>query len=281
MYSVIDPPLASLRVSLVVPVKDEVENVAALGAEIVAAMAGSPLTWECLWVDDGSSDGTADALRRLAEQDPRHRVLTLERNYGQSAAMAAGFSAARGDLLVTLDGDGQSDPADVPRLLDLLLAENVDVVNGRRARRQDGLVRKLSSRIANGFRNWLTDEHVQDVGCSLRVMRRGAVRNLFVFRGMHRFLPTLARLNGFDRILEVPVNHRPRLRGHTKYGIQNRLWVGLADAFAVRWLQRRLVRPHVLPEALVRPAGREVRSGGGAPPPRPSASAGTGAGLGA
>lgn len=276
MYSVVDPPTASLRVSLVVPVKDEVENVAALGKEIAAAMECSPLTWECLWVDDGSTDGTAGVLRRLAEQDPRHRVLTLERNYGQSAAMAAGFSAARGDLLVTLDGDGQNDPADAPRLLELLLAENADMVNGRRAQRRDGLVRRIASRVANGFRNWLTGEHVQDVGCSLRAMRRGAVRNLFVFRGMHRFLPTLARLNGFDRILEAPVNHRPRLRGHTKYGIQNRLWVGLADALAVRWLQWRLVRPHVLPEALVRPEGRE-RGWCPAGAPEPRAHAGLGA----
>jgi dolichol-phosphate mannosyltransferase len=247
-YSVIDPPPPSLEVSLVVPVKDEALNVESLADEIRVAMEAAPYSWECVWVDDGSTDGTGEALRRVAAADPRQRVLTLERNFGQSAAMAAGFSAARGELFVTLDGDGQSDPRDVPAMIALLRAESVDVVNGFRAERQDGLVRKLSSRVANGFRNWLTDERVRDVGCSLRVLRRDAVRHLFVFRGFHRFLPTLARLNGFGRMLEIPVHHRPRLRGKTKYGINNRLWVGLADAFAVRWLQRRSV------SALPRPA---------------------------
>jgi dolichol-phosphate mannosyltransferase len=240
-YWVIAPQTPSLDVSVVVPVKDEAGNVPELAREIRAAMDGSPEAWECLWVDDGSTDGTGEALRRIAAEDGRHRVITLERNCGQSAALAVGFSAARGALFATLDGDGQSDPADVPRLVAVLRAEAVDVVNGFRAVRRDGLVRRLSSVVANGFRNWLTDEQVRDVGCSVRVMRREAVRHLFVFRGMHRFLPTLARLNGRGRTLEVPVHHRPRLHGRTKYGIGNRLWVGLADAFAIRWLQRRAV----------------------------------------
>jgi dolichol-phosphate mannosyltransferase len=261
-YWVIAPPPASLDVTIVVPVKDEVENVVELAREIRAAMESSPDAWECLWVDDGSTDGTGEALRRVAEGDERHRVISLARNCGQSAALAVGFSEARGELLVTLDGDGQSDPADVPRLVALLRAEHVDLVNGWRAVRRDGLVRRLSSRLANGFRNWLTDERVRDVGCSVRVMRREAVRHLFVFRGMHRFLPTLARLNGCGRMLEVPVHHRRRLHGTTKYGIGNRLWVGLADAFAIRWLQRRAAappsrRPHAGAEAA--PPFREGR----------------------
>jgi glycosyltransferase involved in cell wall biosynthesis len=238
-YWVIEPAPASLDVSIVVPVKDEAENVAALAAEIRAAMEATRHSWECVWVDDGSTDDTAAALLRIASEDARHRVLRLDGNHGQSAAIASGFADARGEILVTLDGDGQNDPGDVPRVVALLLAQGADVVNGRRARRQDGWVRRLSSRTANGFRNWITDERVSDVGCSLRAVRRQAVRHLFVFRGMHRFLPTLARLNGASRILEIPVGHRPRLRGQTKYGIGNRLWVGLADAFAVRWLQWR------------------------------------------
>jgi glycosyltransferase involved in cell wall biosynthesis len=247
-YAIVDPAPESLDVSVVVPVKDEVENVLLLAAEVSAALGRSPHSWECLWVDDGSTDGTAGVLERIAASDRRHRVLALDRNYGQSAALACGFSAARGRVLATLDGDGQSDPADLPGMVALLAAERADLVNGWRVHRQDGAVRKLSSRIANAVRNWITHEQVRDVGCAIRVMRRDAVRHLFVFRGMHRFLPTLVRLNGFDRVLEVPVHHRPRLRGTTKYGIGNRLWVGLADLFAVRWLQHRTVAPRVRAE---------------------------------
>ena len=257
-YQIIEPAPESLDVSLVIPVKDEAENVLLLADEIRAAMAPTPWAWECLWVDDGSSDGTGDLLRRAAASEPRHRVLALERNFGQSAAMACGLSAARGKVLVTLDGDGQSDPADVPGMVALLLDKDVDLVNGFRAKREDGAVRKVSSRIANGFRNWVTGEQVRDVGCSLRVMRRDTVRHLFVFRGMHRFLPTLMRLNGLGRTLEVPVQHRPRLRGKTKYGINNRLWVGLADLFGVWWLMRRTVAARVRAEAAAPAARREV-----------------------
>lgn len=256
-WQTIEPAPESLDVSLVVPVKDEAENVLLLAAEIRAAMEPSPWSWECIWVDDGSTDGTLEALGRAAAGDSRHRVLSLERNYGQSAALAAGLSAARGRLLVTLDGDGQSDPADVPGMVALLLERGADVVNGWRARREDGAVRRISSRVGNRVRNWITGEHVRDVGCSLRVMRRDAVRHLFVFRGMHRFLPTLMRLNGLGRALEVPVHHRPRLRGKTKYGINNRLWVGIADLFGVWWLQRRAVAARVRTEAAAT-ARREV-----------------------
>jgi dolichol-phosphate mannosyltransferase len=258
-YQVIDPGPASLDVSLVVPVKDEAENVLLLAAEIRAAMAGTGYSWECVWVDDGSKDGTGELLRRAAVEEPHHRVLTLERNFGQSAAMAAGFSASRGRYVATLDGDGQNDPSDVPGMIALLVERGADLVNGYRARREDSLVRRLSSRIANGVRNRLTGEQVRDVGCSLRVMRRECLRHLFVFRGMHRFLPTLMRLNGLDRVLEVPVHHRPRLRGTTKYGVHNRLWVGIADLFGVWWLQRRTVAARVLPAAAA-PAAREVAS---------------------
>ena len=154
----------------------------------------------------------------------------------------AGFRAALGELVATLDADLQNDPADLPKLLAAL--DHADVVNGVRANRQDSWVRQLSSRIANGFRNWVTGESVSDVGCSLRVMRREYLDGVTMFRGMHRFLPTLLRLRG-ARVTEIPVTHRPRRHGESKYGIGNRLWVGLVDVFAVRWMQSRFVRYEV------------------------------------
>jgi glycosyltransferase involved in cell wall biosynthesis len=240
-YSIIASPPATLGASFVVPVKDEADNVAALAAEITTAMSASPWSWECVWVDDGSTDGTGLVLQRIAHEDPRHRVLSLPQNVGQSAALAAGLSSARGELFVTLDGDGQNDPRQAPAMILTLIRARADMVNGCRVARRDDLLRRISSRVGNGFRNWLTREDVRDVGCSLRVFRRDVVQGLFVFRGLHRFLPTLARLNGAAKIVEVPVRHRPRLRGSTKYGLRNRLWVGLADAFAVRWLLARSV----------------------------------------
>ncbi|HET6303948.1 MAG TPA: glycosyltransferase, partial [Myxococcota bacterium] len=172
-------------------------------------------------------------------RDPRVRVVVLDGNHGQSAALDAGFRRARGEIVATLDADGQNDPADLPRLLARL--DDADVVNGVRTGRRDGPVRKLSSRIANGFRNRMTHESVRDVGCSLRVMRREFLERVKLWRGMHRFLPTLLRLEG-ARIVEVSVSHRPRRHGTSKYGIRNRLFAGFMDVFAVRWMQRRALR---------------------------------------
>jgi len=239
------PGPAYVGVSVVIPVRDEVENVTPLAAEITAALAevGS---WECIWVDDGSTDGTGDALARQEGADPRHRLLRMACATGQSAALAAGLGAARGEVCVTMDGDGQMDPADIPRLLDLLHEKKADLVHGVRLKRRDNPVRRLSAWIANGFRNWVTGDRVRDTGCSLRAFRRTCVDGLLVFRGMHRFLPTLIRMNGFGRVLEIPVNHRPRRHGTSKYGIRDRLWVGIADTLAVRWLASRAVEARVL-----------------------------------
>jgi len=235
-----------LDISIVVPVKDEAESVADLAAEVSRAMASGDWSWECLWVNDGSRDGTAEALRGVVRQSANHGWVDLDGNYGQSAALAAGFAQARGRILATLDGDGQNDPADLPLLVRQLEDEGVDMVNGVRARRHDSWVRRASSRLANGFRNWLTGECVTDVGCAIRVVRRDCVLRIPVFKGMHRFLPTLVRMQGFT-ITERPVRHRPRTRGRTKYGINNRLWVGIADTVAVCWMKRRLVWPRVRP----------------------------------
>jgi dolichol-phosphate mannosyltransferase len=227
-------------VSVVVPFFNERDNAEPLHAEIAAALAGVAGGFECVYVDDGSRDGTGEALAKLAANDARVRVISLAENAGQTAALAAGFAAARGEVIATLDGDGQNDPADLPRLLGAL--ERADCVNGVRTQRQDTRVKKLASRIANAFRNWATHEAVSDVGCSLRVMRASFVRRVKLYRGMHRFLPTLLRLEG-ARLAELPVAHRPRRAGVSKYGIANRLFVGLADVLAVRWMVKRALPP--------------------------------------
>jgi len=238
-----------IDVSIIVPVKDEEENISILANEINEAMKNVNLSWECIWIDDGSTDTTAATLKKLNEEDFRHRCLLLVRNFGQSAALSVGFQNARGDIVATLDGDGQNDPADIPRLIEVLQKNEVDMVNGIRHKRHDSFMRKISSRIANNFRDWVTGDKVTDVGCSVRVFRFKCVKRIPLFRGMHRFFPTLVRMQGYTRIIESPVNHRPRMRGKTKYGIQNRLWVGLADLAAVKWMQKRLVFPEIQPTA--------------------------------
>jgi dolichol-phosphate mannosyltransferase len=225
--------------SIVVPLYNEEENVPLLEREIARTLADAGRTYELIFVDDGSTDGSFEALRRLADENPAIRILRHLRNAGQSAALAAGFRAARGAIVVTLDADLQNDPADIPRLL-ARLDEGFDVVSGVRRERRDSWTRRMSSRIANSVRNWATDESVADVGCSLKAYRREFLENLPMFTGMHRFLPTLVRWNG-ARLAEIDVNHRPRLHGVAKYGIGNRLFRALADLFAVRWMRKRWI----------------------------------------
>jgi dolichol-phosphate mannosyltransferase len=231
--------------SVVVPVYDEADSLEGLHRELDAALAGVAGGVELIFVDDGSRDDSRARLRGLRAKDPRIRVLVLDRNHGQTAALDAGFRAARGEVVATLDGDGQNDPADLPRLLARL--DEADVVNGVRLERRDDWLRRASSRIANGVRNAATGETVTDVGCSLRVMRAAPLRRVKLWRGMHRFLPTLLRLEG-ARVVEVPVAHRPRRHGVSKYGIRNRLWAGLVDLVAMRWMQSRALRYEVREE---------------------------------
>ena len=230
-------------ISIIIPVFNEDENVQVLADEVTSVMNSCEWEWECIWIDDGSNDGTNQKLYLIRASEPRHKVFTLERNFGQSASMAFGFKKASGEIFVTLDGDGQNDPAGIPGLVRKLIAEKADMVNGIRSKRQNSLLRKIASRIANGFRNIVTGENVRDVGCSLRAFRGVCVRDIPVFKGMHRFIPTLVRIAGYGRIVEMPVNHRPRVKGTSKYGISNRLWVGIADTFAVCWMKRRMIYP--------------------------------------
>ena len=230
------------EISVVVPAFNEAENLESLFAEMRAALAATGRSWELIVVDDGSTDGTAAALADEAARDARIVPVVLEKNAGQSAALAAGLACARGDIVVTLDADLQNDPADLPKLLAALA--NADVVSGIRARRNDTWVRLVSSRIANATRRAVLGDPVTDIGCSFKAYRREALEGLPMFVGVHRFLPALCVFRG-ARFAEVELNHRARRHGVSKYGVGNRLWRGLADLNGVLWLRSRLLRYRV------------------------------------
>jgi len=220
--------------SLIIPLYNEEDNVAPLQDELAAALCGHE--YEIIFVDDGSTDKTLERIRR----GPGVRIIEFEKNTGQSAAMYAGIMAAKGDILATMDGDMQNDPADILRLLEKL-NEGFDLVVGWRVKRQDNLSKKISSRIANFVRSRFTRDGVHDTGCSLKVMRHGCRDALFLFRGMHRFIPALVKGLGY-KITELPVNHRPRTAGVSKYGFGSRAWKATCDMLAVRWFLSRQLR---------------------------------------
>ena len=240
-----------MELSVVVPAYNERDNLAPLLAEIAAALeegkAAAAPSYEVIVVDDGSTDGTLEALKTLRHQYPQLRIISFERNAGQTAAFAAGFRAARAPVVVTLDADLQNDPADIPKVVAELQRTGATAVAGYRTNRRDTAWKRLQSRIANGVRNRLNGEVIRDTGCSLKAFRTEAVRSLPLFAGMHRFLPTLVKMNG-GTVTEVAVGHRPRKHGVTKYGMWNRVWRSLVDAFAVRWMQRRALRYRVREE---------------------------------
>jgi dolichol-phosphate mannosyltransferase len=221
----------SPAVSVVVPLFNEEENVPILQAELTAALSG--LDYEIIFVDDGSIDQT---VQRIAP-DPRVRLLQFERNAGQSAAMYAGLNSARGNVAVLIDGDLQNDPADIPRLL-AEIERGADLVCGYRAQRKDTVVKRITSRVANFVRSRFTKDGVRDTGCTLKAMKRECVTALLPFKGMHRFIPALVKGAGY-RLVEIPVNHRPRKFGESKYGLGNRALRATTDMFGVRWLLSR------------------------------------------
>ena len=233
------------RLSVVVPMYDERDNAEPLVDAVQAALAEYPHPWELVVVDDGSRDGTAAALQRRAAQVGEHvRVIRLLRNHGQSAAMQAGIDAARGDVIVTMDGDLQNDPRDLPALVARLLREDLDLVAGWRQRREDGLLlRKLPSRIANRLIRRATGLHFHDLGCSLKAFRGSVVREVRLYGEMHRFIPAwLATVTSPDRMAEVPVSHHGRARGKSKYGLSRTFRV-LIDLLAVHFFLRYRARP--------------------------------------
>jgi dolichol-phosphate mannosyltransferase len=226
-----------VAISVVVPVKDEAGNVGPLAREIAAALKGAP--HEIIFIDDGSSDGTAEALAALKPEIPELRVLRHARNLGQSRGIRSGVKAAKGDVIVTLDGDGQNDPADIPKLLAALGAEpHVGMASGVRVKRKDTASRRLASRLGNGFRNLMLGDGAADTGCGLKAFRRDAFLDLPYFDHIHRFLIALVLREGWQ-VRYVPVNHRPRLSGRSKYTNLGRLLVSIQDLLGVRWLQRR------------------------------------------
>lgn len=229
------PGMGRIALSVVIPVFNEAENVPPLVERLVSVLTDWPGGAEILFVDDGSTDSTRDLLKQVSESHAMIRVVRFKRNLGQTAAMAAGFRFAEGEAVVTLDGDLQNDPAEIPRLVELL--KDWDAVCGVRVRRRDGWWKRLSSRIANGFRNWATRDDIVDTGCTLKAYRRACLQNVELYQGMHRFLPTLLKMRGY-RVTQLPVSHHPRVAGKTKYGTWDRLVKGLADVWAVRWMQK-------------------------------------------
>jgi glycosyltransferase involved in cell wall biosynthesis len=226
------------EISLVIPVYNEEGNLPVLFGEIEAAMTGVAAAWEVLFVDDGSTDSSLAVIRSLADNAPQIRYVAFEKNCGQSAAFAAGFREAKGEVLVTLDADLQNDPADIPAMLALYGKDGISMVVGWRAERKDTFAKHLASKAGNAIRNRITRDTIKDTGCSLKVMRADMARNLPVFNGMHRFFTCLMRLDGAV-IAEMKVNHRPRLAGVSKYGIWDRARKTAFDLLAVRWLQNR------------------------------------------
>lgn len=227
-------------ISVIIPIKDERDNIPLLTGQLLKFLESRPESesapFELVFVDDGSSDGSGALLDQLAIQSSAIRVIHLDRNHGQTAAFDAGFRKARGALIATLDGDLQYDPDDFAKLLPFM--DRFDLVCGRRQTRYDNMIRRWSSVIANHVRNWVVQDGISDTGCSLKIFKKCVVEHLPPFKNMHRFFPALAKMYGFT-VGEVPVQHFPRAHGVSKYGIGNRLFAGLYDLVAVRWMQKR------------------------------------------
>lgn len=230
--------------SVVIPCYNEEENVPTLLKRIDAALQPLGKPFEVILVDDGSTDNTPHLLNEGMKQYPWLRVLRMANNTGQSAGFEAGFAAARGEIIATIDADLQNDPEEIPRLIPMLDEHKVDMITGWRKDRQDSGFRRWQSRQANKIRNWVTQETVNDSASSLKVYRAHAIKGLKLFRGAHRYFPTLVKMRGYT-VYETPVKHSHRFAGTAKYGFGNRAFVGLIDIFGVRWMKSRYIRYNV------------------------------------
>jgi glycosyltransferase involved in cell wall biosynthesis len=227
-----------IEISVVVPVYNEKENLPILVPKLLEVLKSLRKTYEVIFVDDGSSDGSGGVLRGMATRYPSIRILRFKANRGLSAALIAGMREARGDILVTLDSDLQNDPADIPKLLQQL--NHYDMATGWRQKRDDPWLKRISSRIGNTVRNRLSGENIQDSACTLRAFKRECVKEIWAFNGMHRFLSTLVKMKGY-RIIEVLVSHHPRRFGKSKYNIRNRMVRSFIDLLMVRWMKHRRI----------------------------------------
>lgn len=230
------------EISVVLPGFNEADNIEAMLAEVDSVLQSLNVPGEIVYVDDGSTDASRAMLEKAAAIYPHLRALYHRTNFGQSAAIHTGIQAARGRLVVTLDSDLQNDPADIPAMIDRMEKEGADAVCGVRQKRQDSAMKRFSSRVANAVRGAILSDGITDAGCALRVMKREALHQLPAFRALHRFLPTLMGIHGY-KVIEMPINHRPREAGVSKYGVGNRLWVGLFDIIGLCWYRRRFLPP--------------------------------------
>ncbi len=235
-----NPPNDELDLSVIAPAFNEADCLPALVESTIQILRPLGQCFEIILVNDASTDDTAAVIERLCKTYPEVRGVRHLFNCGQSAAVVSGMRAARGRLLITLDADMQNPPSEIPNMLAQLTPET-DAVCGVRSKRNDPAIRRVSSKIANGFRNWITGVPVKDAGCGMRLMRRSAMQDLPVFNGLHRFTITILKLQGFS-VKEVTIAHRKRLAGRSKYGISNRLWRGIADCLAMRWYARRVIQ---------------------------------------
>jgi glycosyltransferase involved in cell wall biosynthesis len=234
------PDARPVDVSVCAPAYNEQQNVRPLCEEIAAVLRPTDWRFEIVLCDDGSTDGTLAEMRAVQRDVPELRVLAHARNAGQSAATFTCFRAAHGRFIVTLDSDLQNDPAEIPRMLQMLADDACDMVNGWRKDRQDSWFRRVCTKIANGYRNWRSGASIHDSACGLKAYKRACLEHIahWTFGGMHRFLPTLVEIAGF-RVDEVVVHHRPRVAGEAKYGMWNRVFKAMRDLKAVRWMKRR------------------------------------------
>jgi dolichol-phosphate mannosyltransferase len=226
----------AITYSVVIPLKNEESNIIDLIDELEPVMQGLQRPWELICIDDGSTDQTAKILGELAQKKSFLRPLIFDRNYGQSSAFDAGFKAAQGEFVITLDGDRQNDPRDIPKMVELI--KESDMVCGIRQKRRDSFVKRVTSRLANFVRSRLCQDGVEDTGCSLKIYRTTSLRRIKMYHGMHRFLPALFTIEGFS-IMQVPVNHRERTKGTSNYNFFNRSFNTISDMFAVRWMKKR------------------------------------------
>jgi dolichol-phosphate mannosyltransferase len=231
----------TIKYSVVIPLKNEERNIRALVEELEPIMASLQQPWELICVDDGSTDKTRAILRTLAQEKPYLKTLAFDKNYGQSSAFDAGFREAQGQFLITLDGDRQNDPADIPKMVALMQDQGYDLVCGIRKERRDTWLKRLLSLVANQVRSRICADGIEDTGCSLKVYRKSCLDRIKMYQGMHRFLPSLFKIEGF-RIAQIPVNHRERTEGVSNYTLVNRSFNTIWDMLAVLWMRKRTLQ---------------------------------------